>query len=128
MIMATASETGHVKNVANFDELISKILGYGPDYNPTKTSLKTESLQSTSFIARKAIDAVNDLRTKNSAVLNANTPLNNARLSRNNILYNEVTGLVYTAMSAKAYIKSVFGATSPQYKQVSGLQLKMLKF
>ncbi len=243
MIMATTSETGHVKNVANFDELISKILGYGPDYNPTKTSLKTESLQTTSFLARKAIDAVNDflpaysnaiasrelvfdplsklatrilnalkatdapapvidnaltlirkiqgrratpkkteaekialkaqgvevkensssqmsfnsrlesldkliklllslpfynpneeelktasltallndLRTKNSAVLNANTPLNNARLSRNNILYNEVTGLVDTAMSTKAYIKSVFGATSPQYKQVSGL-------
>ena len=58
--MATTSETGHSKNVANFDELISKILGYGPNYNPTKTSLKPESLQSTSLMARRAIDAVND--------------------------------------------------------------------
>jgi hypothetical protein len=58
--MATASETGHAKNVANFNELISTILGYGPDYNPTKTSLKTESMQSTSLLARKAIDAVNN--------------------------------------------------------------------
>lgn len=30
------------------------------------------------------------------------------------------TGLVQTALDVKKYIKSVFGATSPQFKQVSG--------
>ena len=27
----------------------------------------------------------------------------------------------------KQYIKSIFGATSPQYKQVSGLEFKVVK-
>ena len=32
-----------------------------------------------------------------------------------------------TAKEVKAYVKSVFGATSPQYKQISGLEFKSIK-
>ena len=36
--------------------------------------------------------------------------------------YNENTGLVDVALDSKTYIKSIFGATSPQYKQISKLR------
>ena len=38
--MASTSETGHAKNVANFEDLISFVTGYGATYNPTKVPLK----------------------------------------------------------------------------------------
>ena len=44
------------------------------------------------------------------------------RISRNNLLYKENTGLYDVALDVKNYIKSVFGATSPQYKQVSKIK------
>ena len=37
--MASTSETGHAKNIANFQDLISFCQGYGVTYNPTKESL-----------------------------------------------------------------------------------------
>ena len=247
--MASTSEIGHAKNVANFNELISFVTGYGVTYNPTKASLKLTALQTLSAEATSAIDAINatmpaysnavsareatfeplsklttrvmnalkatdtttqvdesartlarkiqgvratakmtepekvaataegkeinqisssqmsydnrldnfdkliqllntielyapnepelkvtaltalynDLKDKNTAVINATTPLSNARITRNNILYKENTGLVDVALDVKTYIKSVFGATSPQYKQISKLEFKVRK-
>ncbi len=58
--MASTMETGHSKNVANFDELISSALGFGTDYDPTKEALKILSMQATSALAKKAIAGVND--------------------------------------------------------------------
>lgn len=246
--MASTTETGHAKNVAHLDELISFVLGYGTDYNPSKLSIKSDALQTLSGYAKKAIDGVNaalpaysnavaareaafaplsklvtrvlnalkatdttnqvdesantfarkiqgkratskkteaekkaevdagkevveisssqmsydsrldnfdkfiklltsvslyapneedlkvtaltalynDLKTKNSTVVSATTPLSNARISRNDVLYKANTGLVDTAMDAKTYIKSLFGATSPQFKQVSKLEFNTL--
>ena len=34
--MPSTSETGHAKNVANFEDLISFCNGYGATYNPSK--------------------------------------------------------------------------------------------
>lgn len=42
--------------------------------------------------------------------------------TRNVLLYKEITGITDVANAVKVYIKSVFGATSPQYKQVSSLK------
>lgn len=36
--MASTSEVGHAKNVANFQDLIAFVDGYGATYNPTKNS------------------------------------------------------------------------------------------
>jgi hypothetical protein len=62
------------------------------------------------------------MKNTNTAAVNAYTPLSNARIDRNKILYDDVTGLVKVAGDVKAYVKSVFGGTSPQYKQVSKLK------
>ncbi len=244
--MAPTSETGHAKNVANFDELISFVTAYGTVYNPSKASIKLAALQTLSTSARNVINAVNtaqppysnavaareaafaplsklvtrvmnalratdttaqvddnaktlvrkiqgtratpkkteaekaaakaegkeskeisssqmsydgrldnfdkliklltsvtlyapneadlkvtalitlynDLKAKNTAVVNTITPLSNARISRNDILYKANTGLVDIALDTKTYVKSLYGATSPQYKQISKLEFK----
>jgi hypothetical protein len=247
-VMASTSETGHAKNVANFDELISFVAAYGQAYNPSKASIQLPALQTLSAHAKTAIIAVNgalpaynnavaardaafaplnklttrvlnalkatdttvqvdqsartlvrkiqgkratpkltaeekqtaaaagqeitessssqmsyesrldnfnklikllagislyapnetdltvsaltalysDLLAKNAAVISATAPLSNARISRNDILYKINTGLVDIAMDTKTYIKSVFGATGPQYKQVSKLAFRAI--
>jgi hypothetical protein len=242
--MASSSETGHAKNVANFDEIISNIMGYNASYNPSKQSIKLDALQVLSVNAKKGIDSVNaampaysnavaardaafsplsklitrilnalkatdttkqvdesaltfarkiqgrrasakktpeeiqanaqngkesvqisasqmsydsrldnldklikllssievfapneadlkvvslsslytELKQKNTAVLAAAVPLKNARITRNDILYKELTGLVEVASDVKSYVKSVFGANSPQYRQISRIK------
>ena len=57
--MASTSETGHAKNVANFDELLSFVTGYGAVYNPSKATIKLTALQTLATNAKNAINAVN---------------------------------------------------------------------
>ena len=61
--MASTSEKGHAKNVANFQDLIEFVTGYGATYNPSKNSLKLPQL-----IALKASADVNlvDVIAKNT--------------------------------------------------------------
>lgn len=42
--MTSTSETGHAKNVANFQDLIEFVTAYGADYNPSKESLELPQL------------------------------------------------------------------------------------
>ena len=56
--MTSTSESGHQKNVANFDELISFATGYGSTYKPTKTSLSIDALKALSEQAKAAHIAV----------------------------------------------------------------------
>ncbi len=42
--MASTSETGHAKNVANFEDFISFVTAYGATYNPSKASIKLANL------------------------------------------------------------------------------------
>lgn len=65
---ASISETGHAKYMANFQELIAFVIGYGATYNPSKDALKVSQLN-TIVINSQAILA--DVRTKNTAYNNA---------------------------------------------------------
>ena len=237
--MASTSEVGHAKNVANFHDLISFCQGYGASYNPSKASLKVASLQTLETTAQNSLAAVIPLRTayndtvnariqefsgikplatrlvnalqatdatkekiadaktfnkkiqggkstpqtpvtpdtpapttisnsqqsydqlvqhftglisvlstetsyspneseltvsdlnsklanlvqKNKDISDAYTNVDNSRISRNDVLYNDTPNLVSTAAEVKKYVKSVFGASSPQYAQVSGIKI-----
>ena len=58
--MALTSETGHAKNLANFEDLISFCAGYGTTYNPSKASIKVPALLNTTFTNAKAtLTAIN---------------------------------------------------------------------
>ena len=66
--MPTYYETGHAKNVANFQDLIAFCTGYGATYNPTKNALKLPQLN-TLFTSGQ--NALADVVTKNTAYNNA---------------------------------------------------------
>ena len=87
------------------------LLSLIPQYNPNEEELKISTLTA----------IYEDLKAKNSAVIETTTPLSNARIARNEIMYAPLSGLVDTAFDTKVYIKSAFGASSPQFKQVSKL-------
>jgi len=242
--MASTSETGHAKNVANFQDLISFVTGYGATYNPTKNALKLtqlsalattsqtsladvvtkntaynnkinervvafsnlkplatrliNALQTTDATPQKVADAKAfnkkmqgvrakavetptdpntpapttistsqqsydsqiqhlagiisvlqsetsyapneadlkivtltakqaDLTARNNAVATAYANISNSRIARNTTLYGTDTGLFDIATEVKKYIKSVFGATSPQFAQVKGIEFKKPK-
>ena len=59
--MASTSETGHAKNVANFDELISFVTGYRESYNPSKATIKLDALKALSDHAKTSINAVSSM-------------------------------------------------------------------
>ena len=237
--MASTSETGHAKNVANLQDLISFVTGYGAIYNPTKNALKLpqlnalvttsqtnlddvitkntaynskvndrviafkdlkslstrliNALQTTDATTQKVADAKAfnkkmqgvrakaittptdpntpapttistsqqsydsqiqhlaglisvlqseisyapnetdlqiatliakqaDLTAKNNAVANTYTNVSNSRISRDTTLYATTTGLFDIATEVKKYVKSIYGATSPQFAQVKGIE------
>jgi hypothetical protein len=111
VVEISSSQMSYDSRLDNFDKLI-KLLSSVSLYAPNEADLKVSAL--TAFY--------NELNAKNTAVVNAAIPLSNARMARNDVLYKDLTGLVDIASDVKTYIKSVFGATSSQYKQVGGLK------
>lgn len=57
--MASTSETGHAKNAANFEELVSVCKGYGAVYNPSNTNLTITSLETLLSNTKAAIGILN---------------------------------------------------------------------
>ncbi|MCX2575066.1 hypothetical protein [Pedobacter sandarakinus] len=60
--MPTVYETGHAKNLANFETLITYVKGYGANYNPSNVAIQLVSLQNQANEARTALDQVNNLQ------------------------------------------------------------------
>jgi hypothetical protein len=102
--------------IDNFAKLI-QVVSTEAAYLPNETELKVATLNT----------LLTSLKTANTVVINATTTYSNARISRDTVLYAADTGLVDLALEVKKYVKSLFGATSPQFKQVSGLQFKKPK-
>jgi hypothetical protein len=109
----STSQQSYSSLVEHFSALIA-ILNAEIEYKPNETELKVLALNT--LLAQ--------LKTTNTAVINAYTLISNARLARNQVLYNDTAGLIVTAKEVKMYVKSLYGATSPQYKQISSLIFK----
>jgi hypothetical protein len=107
----SVSQQSFDKLIEHFTQLIATLTAE-PLYIPNEANLKVAALNT----------VLADLKAKNSAVINADTAAKNARIARDKTLYGKGTGIVDTALEVKKYVKSLFGATSPQYKQVSGLK------
>jgi hypothetical protein len=61
--MANSNETGHAKNVANFEELIGFCKGYGATYNPSKPAIKVEGLAALLAQAQAALATLKAAKT-----------------------------------------------------------------
>jgi len=112
----SVSQQSYDSQIEFFGKLID-LLTATPAYNPNEVDLK--------LVALNAL--LTNMKTTNTAVITATTIFSNARITRTKILYKPVTGLVDVAAECKSYVKSVFGATSLEYKQVSKIQFKKQK-
>ena len=107
----STSQQSYDSMIDHFKKLIETV-SQDANYNPNENELKLATLQT----------KLSSLKTSNTDIVNSYTIWSNSRINRNTILYNPTTGLVQIVLEVKKYVKSVFGATSPQFKQVSKLE------
>ena len=118
---APAPETISVSQ-QSYDQLIEHFGGFisvlqsEPTYAPNEAALKVAVL-----IAKRT-----DMMAKNAAVATAYAAISNERIARNKTIYGPA-GIVDTAEDVKKYVKSLYGATSPEYAQVKGIPFKGFK-
>ncbi len=113
---ASTSQQSYDKLIDHFAQLIQTLTAEAK-YLPNENELKVATLNT----------LLADFKAKNTAVITATTALSNARITRDKVMYSDDIGLIDIARDVKQYAKSLFGASSPQYKQISGLQFKAIK-
>lgn len=91
---------------------IKSVLENEPSYFPNEVELQINTLDA----------KIADLQSRNIAVANAYTDISNARIERNETIYTGENSIFKTAADVKKYIKSVFGAASPQFALVKGIE------
>lgn len=111
IIEKSASQRDFDSRIGNYDKYISLLTSIKA-YNPNEEDLKISSLQTFN----------KNLIAKNSAAIQANIAVKKAKNLRDKVMYSVNTGLVDTTVDVKNYVKSVFGASSPEYKSISGLK------
>lgn len=112
----------HVTNPKDVDSRISylesyvKLLSTITTYNPNEANIKVANLTI----------VLKDLKAKRAAELAADAAHKMALIARNEAMYAKGTGIVDIANDVKAYVKSVFGARSPQYTTLAALKFKRI--
>jgi hypothetical protein len=107
-LQISVSQQSYDSLVDNFTKLI-QVVTTEPLFIPNENDLKVAQLNI----------LLANLKVSNTTVISARTIYNNAKISRDAVLYSANTGLYDVSCEVKKYVKSVFGATSPQYHQVS---------
>lgn len=107
----STSQQSNNSLINHFAHLI-EILKAETTYAPNEFELKVTTLTT----------LIEEMETKNTTVSTAWTNLSNARITRDKLLYGELTGVIDIALDVKTYIKSVFGPRSPEFNQVGGLR------
>lgn len=108
--MPNNSETGHAVNVANFNDLISFVTGYGNAYNPSNNLIKLPALQTLSAEAGAAL-----------AGINAAIPAYNAAVAAREVLFSPLSKLVTRVMN---FLKAS-GVSEQVYNQVNTVARKV---
>ena len=103
--MASTSETGHAKNIANFQDLIAFVTLYGATYNPTKTTLKLPQLNT---LVTTAQDKLADVVLKNT---DYNNTVNNRIIAFSNLkaLSTRLVNSLQTTDAPKEMIEDAKG-------------------
>jgi len=112
----SVSQRSYTQLTEHLDNLI-ELLDNSGTYNPNETELQIGALQAYST----------SLKNANTNVINNTTPVSNKRIARDEVLYADGTGLVDLAGLVKKYVKSLYGADSPQYQQISGLEFSRVR-
>jgi hypothetical protein len=112
----STSQRSYDQQIQHFAGLIA-VLKSEESYQPNEAELKIETL-----IAKQ-----NELLVKNNEVSVAHSFISHARNIRNQTFYSNNDGLVAIALEIKNYVKSVYGANSPQFKEINAIQFKTIK-
>lgn len=112
----STSQQSYGQKIQHFAGILS-VIETEPTYAPNETDLTIVTVTT-----KKA-----NLISRNNAVTTAYATISNTRLLRDKDLYEDETGMVDIALESKKYIKSVFGATSPEYNQIKGIEFKKPK-
>lgn len=112
----STSRQSYTQQAENFGILL-QLLATIPAYNPNEEDLKLANL--TTFQT--------SLVNTTQAVDQTEAELNNKIIERDQLLYADGTGLYSIAQNVKKYVKSIYGATSPEYANVSGIEFTTRK-
>lgn len=113
---ASTSRQSFTQQEDNFGLLV-QMLGTIPNYAPNEEDLKLNNLTTYHAALESATELVDQTESE----------LNTKMIERDRILYAEETGLYTIAMNVKRYVKSTYGATSPEYTTVSAIEFKTRK-
>jgi len=109
----STSQMSYDQRTNNMDLLIA-LLQNTPNYNPNETEYQVATYQ----------DKKVKMLQSTQSVANAFIPLNNARNTRNNTLYDAADNLVDIANRSKDYLFTILDANSVQYKAISKIKFK----
>ena len=107
----STSRQSYTQQAENFETLL-QLLSTIPAYNPNENDLKLANLNTYK----------DSLVSSTQSVDQTEAELNNKLIERDNILYTEGTGLYSIAQNVKKYVKSIYGATSSEYANVSAIK------
>lgn len=110
------SQQSYDKLIDHFRALI-ELVKQVPGYEPNEAELTIAGLS--------AYHA--DLVMKNNNVTKANTQLSKARKTRDKLLYNTIDGLLQRAKLVKLYVKSLYSASSLEYKEISKIKFTLIQ-
>ncbi|MDA3614059.1 hypothetical protein [Polluticaenibacter yanchengensis] len=109
----STSQQSYDSLIDHFTKLLETV-SQDAHYNPNEPELKLTTLQAT----------LANLMILNTGVTDALTNLSNRRIRRDDVLYSPIWGVIKRASEVKKYVKSIFGAVSPQFQQLSSLKFK----
>ena len=112
----STSQQSYTQQIQHLAGLIS-VLESEPSYTPNETDLQVATL----------VTKQNELTTKNNEVATSYANISNSRIARNTTLYSTEGSIFDVASEVKKYIKSIYGATSPEFAQVKGIEFKKPK-
>lgn len=107
----STSRQSYTQLADNFSKIL-QLLATIPTYNPNLEELKLVNLTAYHTTLVES--------TKNVDITEAE--LNTKLIERNKILYENGTGLYTIAQNVKKYVKSIYGATSPEYSNISKIK------
>lgn len=105
----STAQLSYTNIVDHYKKYKSLITSLGANYAPNETDLKLAALTA----------KITEWETLNAQVDTAETASKNALIKRDKNFYTEKTGIPDLAADVKEYVKSVFGAGSPEHKMVT---------
>lgn len=113
---ASTSRQSYTQIAENFG-IFLQLLASIPAYNPNEDNLKLTNLNTYK----------DSLTTANQTIDQTEAEFNNKLIERDQILYTDGTGLYTIAQNVKKYVKSLYGATSPEFTNISSIEFTTRK-